>query len=260
MKDGVENNDLGASLLEKSQAASSSWLQSIHKNRHLLAGIIGFEVTEELLSNFTDTPELALPLLGWVGMMLSVSVCVAAERSCVSSSDKQQSSPELNEVIKPFVRVFLPFLLVGLTVVPAVFEQTVDDDSDAQPFLPLVENAVGIAAALVGLWSLVGNTDIWSKERNHLLVTVSGFTLLGVVNAVFDILGKEQPIPEVAVLPASGVLAGMFAVTMTKYQASRSQLLENKREGSCASVDNPLSAADLEYESNSDDNGPFILP
>ena len=96
---------------------------------------------------------------------------------------------------------------------------------------------------------------MWSKERNHLLVTVSGFTLLGVVNAVFDILDKEQPIPEVAVLPASGVLAGMFAVTMTKYQASRSQLLENKREGSCASVDNPLSAADLEYESNSDDDG-----
>jgi len=226
MKDGVENNDLEASLLENSQAASSSWLQSIHQNRHLLAGITGFVITEEVLSNFVDTPELAMPLLGWFGMVTSVLGGVASEGKYVSSSSQQQFSKAFKEVIQPFVRVFLPFLLLGLTVVPAVFEQTVDDDSDAQPFLPLVENAVGIAAALIGLWSLVGNTDMWSKERNHLLVTVSGFTLLGVVNAVFDILGKEQPIPEVAVLPASAALAGMFAVTMTKYQASHPQSQE----------------------------------
>ena len=220
----MSGSDLELPLVTKKHIESGSLSNAFYDTRLLLAGIIGFVGTEELLSNFTDTPELALPLLGWVGMTSFVAAVVSGETYHAQSDglDKKLSL-ELYVATQPFIRVFLPFLLVGLTVVPAVFEQIVDKDSDAQPFLPLVENAVGIAAALIGLWSLVGNTDIWVKERNHLLVTVSGFTLLGVVNAVCDILGKEQPIPEVAVLPASAVLAGIFAVTMTKYQASHSQ-------------------------------------
>ncbi len=247
MRRNVIGDGLEASLLEKSQAESSSWLQSIYENRHLLAGIIGFEVTEELLSNFTDTPELALPLSGWVGMMSFVVAVVSGETYHAQSGDSEKKlSSELYVATQPFIRVFLPFLLVGLTVVPAVFEHTVDKDSDAQPFLPLMEDIAGVVAALIGLSSLVENTDAWIKERNHLLVTVSGFTLLGVVNAVFDILGKEQPIPEVAVLPASGVLAGIFAVTMTKFQASRSQSQEDQDGDSHRQV------TGLEFEDDSD--------
>ncbi|MBV52985.1 MAG: hypothetical protein CL816_02845 [Coxiellaceae bacterium] len=215
--------DLQVSLIPKQQEVSGFLSQAVFDNRHLLAGITGFVITEEFLSNLTDTPELAIPLLGWLGMMGFVAAAVSVETyHTQSDSSEKKLSSELYTATLPFIRVFLPFTLVGLTVVPAIFANMIDEDSDAQAFLPLVEDVSGVLIALVGLWTLVGNTDEWSKQRDHLLVTVSGFIALGLVNALFDISGKDEPVPATIVLPASAVLAAIAAISTTYIQQSSS--------------------------------------
>jgi hypothetical protein len=197
---------------------------AINKNRSLLIGIMGFTGTELLAANL-EAPELALPIIGWMGMAAFVSLFVIIEKSqCIVKVTGEDQSQSLHQVLKPFVCVFLPFILTGLTATPAAFAYLADDDQ-TQSLLTVAEDSVGLIAALSGLYKITPKED-WVQQRNHLLTTIAGFMILGLINAFGEIndaystpLAYDAPIPEQAVLPLSSMLAMIFAVTMTLHQS-----------------------------------------
>ena len=177
---------------------------SFVKNRDLLSGVITFVTSSLMLAD--EVPPIYLPGLSWLCMSTVVGVTVASE----AAHAKQAAMPQLTNRLMPFGVIFLPFVIVGLTVLPLVLEHSELDDAAIHS----MANIIGAMCASFGLSTIVPKEEL-ALEISHLLMTLLGFMALGTYNDF-----SPNPISESYVLPLSGALAVLMAAVTTFIQST----------------------------------------
>ncbi len=172
------------------------------KNRDLFLGVTAFVGTSYSLE--AVIPASALPIVSWLGMTALVSAVVSGEALYA----KQSVATKVVDQIKPFVVVFLPFVLTGLTCAPMILKNADVDEGIKHG----IANLIGAVCAVTGLMSIVPASE-QTLEIVHLLVTLAGFMALGTYNDI-----SSDKINESLVLPLSGGLAVLMAMGTTFVQ------------------------------------------
>ena len=177
---------------------------SFVKNRDLMSGVITFVTSSLMLAD--KVPPMYLPGLSWCCMSTVVGATVVSEAAYA----KQPTIPQLTNRLMPFGVIFLPFVIVGLTVLPLALEHSELDDAAIHS----MANIIGAICASYGLSTIVPKEE-FALEISHLLMTLLGFMALGTYNDF-----SPNPISESYVLPLSGALAVMMATATTFMQSA----------------------------------------
>ena len=177
---------------------------SFVKNRDLMSGVITFVTSSLMLAD--KVPPMYLPGLSWCCMSTVVGATVVSEAAYA----KQAATPQLTNRLMPFGVIFLPFVVVGLTVLPLALEHSELDDAAIHS----MANIIGAICASYGLSTIVPKEE-FTLEISHLLMTLLGFMALGTYNDF-----SPNPISESYVLPLSGALAVIMATATTFIQSA----------------------------------------